>query len=296
MGISVVINTRNEEKNLPRCLASVKNLADEIVVVDMESTDNTVELAEKAGAKVFKHKPTGYVEPARNFAISKTTKDWVLVLDADEETPPSLVKKIKRLEKSSKADYYRLPRKNIIFGEWLKHSRWWPDYNIRFFKKGFVVWSEVIHSVPTTQGKGLDLEAKSEYAVVHYNYHSVSQYLERMNRYTDIQARALIKEGYKFDWRDIVRKPVSELLSRYFVGEGYKDGIHGVVLAVLQALSEAVVYIKVWEQEKFKGEEVRESEIEEMATEAEAQLDYWLVVKKFRHPGVFKRALRRLLK
>ena len=119
MAISVVINTRNEEKNLPRCLASVKGLADEIVVTDMESIDKTVEIAKKAGAKVFKHKQTGYVEPARNYAISKATGEWILILDADEETPPSLVKKLKQLVKTGKADYYRLPRKNIVFGRWL---------------------------------------------------------------------------------------------------------------------------------------------------------------------------------
>jgi len=296
MAISVVINTRNEEKNLPRCLASVKGLADEIVVTDMESIDKTVEIAKKAGAKVFKHKQTGYVEPARNYAISKATGEWILILDADEETPPSLVKKLKQLVKTGKADYYRLPRKNIVFGRWLEYSRWWPDYNIRFFKKGKVVWNEIIHSVPVTQGKGLDLEAKLDYAIVHHNYNSVSQYIVRMDRYTDIQAKALIGEGYKFDWQDLVKKPVGEFLSRYFVGEGYKDNVHGIALALLQALSEAVIYIKVWERGKFKEEEVKEPDIENVITEAEAQIDHWLVAKKFRHPGVVGRALRKLLR
>src|SRR3989337_4151360 len=97
--ISVVINTLNEEKNLPRAIASIKGLADEIIVVDMQSDDNTKEVAEKLGALVYDHKRTGYVEPARNFAISKASGDWVLVLDADEEVPPKLREKLRLLVK-----------------------------------------------------------------------------------------------------------------------------------------------------------------------------------------------------
>ncbi len=93
--ISVVINTLNEEENLPRVLASVKNFADEIVVCDMHSEDGTVEIAKKAGAKVYKHKRIGYVEPARNYAISKTTGEWILILDADEQVPKALIKELK---------------------------------------------------------------------------------------------------------------------------------------------------------------------------------------------------------
>lgn len=295
--LSVVINTRDEEINLPHALASVKTLADEIVVVDMQSTDNTVEIAKKAGAKVYKHKPTGYVEPARNYAISKATGDWILILDADEEVPLSLAKKLQAIVKDKKsAQYYRLPRKNIVFGKWLEHSRWWPDYNIRFFKKGFVVWSEIIHSVPTTQGKGLDLEAKPDYAITHHNYDSVSQYLERMDRYTDVQARARIKEGYQFHWEDLIKKPMGEFVSRYFEGEGYKDGIHGLALSLLQAFSELVLYIKIWEKKKFVQTETDVFQVNGAMYEAEAEIDYWLVDKKFRKPSLLTKALRKLLK
>jgi len=158
--ISVVINTLNEEKNLPRAIASIKGLADEIIVVDMQSDDRTKEVAEGLGALVYDHKRTGYVEPARNFAIAKAVGPWVLVLDADEEIPPKLAKKLRVFAQKEGADFYRIPRKNIVFGSWLRHSRWWPDYNIRFFKKGKVTWNEVIHSVPMTSGKGIDLQPR----------------------------------------------------------------------------------------------------------------------------------------
>src|SRR3990172_13248929 len=249
--ISVVVNTLNEEKNLPRALSSVKDFADEIVVCDMFSDDKTQDIAKKFGAKACEHERTGYVEPARNYAISKTTGDWILVLDADEELSTDLKKELKNLVEHPTADYYRIPRKNIIFGKWIKHSRWWPDYNIRFFKKGSVSWNEIIHSVPTTKGKGLDLEPEEENAIIHYHYETVEQYVDRLNRYTTEHAKNLIADGYKFDWTDLVRKPMNEFLSRYFQGEGYKDGLHGFTLASLQAVSELVMYLKIWQRERF---------------------------------------------
>jgi glycosyltransferase involved in cell wall biosynthesis len=199
--ISTVINTLNEEENLPRALASVKDFADEIVVVDMHSDDQTVDIAKKSGARVFEHDRTGYVEPARNFAISKAEGDWILILDADEELSQSLSKSLRKIADNPAADYYRLPRKNIIFGRWIKHTGWWPDYNIRFFKKGCVSWNEIIHSVPTTQGAGSDLKADEENALVHHNYRTAEQYVERMNRYTSYQAKELAGSGRKFVWQ-----------------------------------------------------------------------------------------------
>lgn len=292
--ISVVINTWNEEKNLPRALASIKSFADEIVVVDMESTDATGDIAKKAGAKVYSHEQTGYVEPARNFAISKATGDWILILDADEELPPRLAKKLKDFVAKPTADFYRLPRRNIIFGQWIRHARWWPDYNIRFFKKDSVFWSEIIHSVPETHGKGEDLPAQEAFAIIHHHYETISQYLERCDRYSTIQARGKLKDGYEFSWRDLIRKPVGEFLSRFFVGEAYKDGVHGLSLSLLQAYTELVVYLKVWELGKFKTSILDSAEIENELTNAEGELDHWLVAKRMRRPTVFTKVLRKL--
>ena len=273
--ISVVINTLNEEKNLPRALASVKSFADEIVVVDMKSDDKTVEIAKKAGAKVYEYKRGGYVEPFRNYAISKATGEWILILDADEQISKALVKKLKEIVQKPKADYYRLPRKNIIFGKWIKHSRWWPDYNIRFFRKGFVSWSEIIHSVPITQGKGLDLQVREDFAIIHYHYDSIEQFVERMNRYTSEHAKLRAKDGYKFSWKDLIKKPTEEFLSRYFYGEGYKDGLHGLVLAGLQAASEFILYLKVWQLEKFKNQKFEINEVIDEMKRVESDIHYW---------------------
>lgn len=276
MKISVIINTWNEEKNIQRCLESVK-WADEIVVVDMESKDKTVQIAKKFGAKVFSHEYTTYVEPARNFALSKATGDWILILDADEEIPLGLAKKLKKLVKEpGEKRFFRLPRKNLIFGKWIKYSRWWPDHVVRFFKKGSVTWSDKIHSIPLTRGEGKDLEVKEANAIVHYHYQSISQYLERLNRYTDIQAKELIDSDYKFAWQDLLKKPTSEFLSRFFAGEGYKDGLHGLVLALLQAFSELIKYLKVWEEQGFKDQELPLTDFVPTMKKLGKEVAYWL--------------------
>lgn len=294
--ISVVINTLNEEQNIERALKSVKNLADEIVVVDMHSDDQTVKIARRLGAKIFSHERTNYVEPARNFAITKTTGDWILILDADEEVPKDLVKKLKDLSQDGQSSYFRLPRKNIIFGKWIKNSRWWPDYNVRFFKKGTVIWSDEIHSLPITTGIGQDIEATEELALTHHNYQTVEQFVDRLNRYTTIQAIRLNDNKYTFTWKDVLRRSSSEFLGRYFAGEGYKDGIHGVALASLQAFSELVVYLKVWQLQKFKEEKVS---IRDMAHEMklnEKETNYWLADTEVKNGGGVKYRIRRKFK
>lgn len=251
MKIAAVINTHNEEKIITQCLKSVAAYVDEIVVVDMESNDRTEELARKYTDKVWSHKYLEYVEPARNFAISKATSNWILLLDADEVLTDSLGDKLRKLAEHEIHAYYRLPRKNIIFGKWMKHTGWWPDYQIRFFKKGAVSWNDEIHSIPITQGKGMDLVADEHNALIHNNYQSISQFLERLDRYTTLEARQKLAEGYKFSWENILLRPGSEFITRFFAWEGFKDGLHGLALSLLQAVSFMVVELKIWEEKKF---------------------------------------------
>lgn len=293
--ISAVLVVRNEEKNLARCLNSL-SWVDEIVVVDMESTDGTVALAKKVADKVFSHPQVGFVEPARNFAIEKATGSWILVIDADEEIPPPLVYKLKELaEAPGGFDFFRIPRKNIIFGKWIRHSRWWPDHIIRFFKKGSVNFLPVVHGVPLTKGLGKDLPEEEECAIIHHNYQTVSQFLERLNRYTDEQVKELAGRGYKFKWQDLISKPTSEFLSRFFVGEGYKDGIHGLALAFLQAFSELILYLKLWEKEGF-GEEQLSEEIVGELKKSQKEINYWLRTVQIEQSKGLRRTILKILR
>ncbi len=284
--VSVVINAQNAEKDVPQAISSVKNFADEIVVVDQDSTDNTSEIAKKMGAKVFKHKSVMYVELVRNFAIEKAQGEWILILDSDEEISPTLAKKIKEIIKNPQADYYRIPRKNIIFGKWIEHTSWSPDYNIRLFRKGFVAWIEEIHSVPITQGVGMDIEAKEELSIIHHNYSSIDGYLEKLIRYTKVQSEGLMKNGYVFSWTDLIKKPLSEFLSRFFAGEGYKDGLHGLSLSLLQAFSELIVYLQVWDKQGFVEKNISKDEFKNEFKKSIRDLGWW-INKKFSFFGKF---------
>lgn len=299
--ISVLVNTRNEEEYLPRVLSSVKGFADEIIVVDMESTDRSAAIAKSLGAKVISHKFVSYVEPTRNFAIAKASGPWILILDPDEEIPSTLAKRLKEIAVSSKPDdasFYRLPRKNIIFGKWVKSSRWWPDNLIRFFRKGSVSWTEVIHGEPIATGMGVDLEAREDLAIIHHHYDSIEKFLLWSNRYADARTLNLLKNGYQFTWPDLLRKPVGEFLSRFFFGEGYKDGVHGLVLALLQGYAELLVYAKSWEKEGFPEQSLTLDEVKVEMQHAEKELNYWLAdralkeevnpIKKLYHRAVRK--------
>lgn len=249
--ISAVVNVRNEAENIEGCLKCL-NFCDEIIVVDMESSDDTVELAKNYTDKIFHHEAVGYVEPARNFAIKKATSDWILIVDADERIPKTLAAKLIEIVQKDEADFVRIPRKNLVFDQWLQHSRWWPDYNIRFFKKGSVEWQDEIHSVPITTGNGINLEMEEKYAIEHHHYKTIDEYFVRSLRYSNQQAKELIASGYKFDPVDLITKPISEFISRFFAGEGYKDGLHGLVVALLQFFSIMLVYLKVWEKEEHR--------------------------------------------
>ena len=286
--ISVVINTMNEQKNIERVIESAK-WADEILICDMYSEDNTVEIAKKMGAKVIFHNKEEYVEPARNFAISKAKNEWVLVLDPDEQISDPLKRQlIRTVSEDQQVDYVRLPRKNIIFGKWMKASMWWPDYNVRFFKKDKVKWSNKIHRPPKTIGKGLNLPAEESLAIVHNHYDNVQQFLERMIRYTKIQANELKEEGYVFDWKDLIKKPINEFLGRYFASYGFKDGLHGLALSLLQSFSFLILYIRLWEMTGYKQQELNLTELRKLSNKSAAEIDHW-----FKYSDLSKNPVKR---
>jgi (heptosyl)LPS beta-1,4-glucosyltransferase len=248
MAISVVINTHNEADKLKDCLRSVRQLVDEIVVVDMESTDESVAVARKFGAQIYQEKLVPYVELIRNQSINKAKSDWVLVLDPDERIPPSLAKELKKIVEEDKFEVVNIPRKNIIFNKWIRHTNWWPDRQIRFYKKGRVVWSSRIHSAPEVRGRILILPAKEELAIEHLNYESVSQFLSRQNRYSEILAQNYFDEGQRFSWFNFFWRPARIFLQRYLRHAGFLDGFHGLAITFLAMFSQIATEVKLWEK------------------------------------------------
>lgn len=273
--ISVVINVRNEAENLERCLKSVKNFAQEIIIVDMHSSDDSVSIAQSYGAKVFQYRVMKFVEPARNYALSKATGKWIMLLDPDEMLPKSLKSELLKITQRTDVDYVRIPRKNMIFGKWIRHSNSWPDYLIRFFKKGMVTWKKEIHSQPETKGNGLTLMDSEKLSIKHYNYTSVVQFVYRAIRYSGIQADELRAADYKVKTSDFLLKPIQEFNSRFFAAEGYKDGIHGLVFSILQAFAIALVYIRLWEKQGSKEKTLAKESFISASLETTFEYNFW---------------------
>lgn len=273
--ISVVITAWNEEKNLPRVVRSVSALAGEVIVVDTESTDRTVEVAKSLGCKVYHHKNTSIVEPVRNFSISKATGDWILLLDADEEVSQTLARLIQSVITSGSVDYARIPRQNLIFGRWIRSSHWWPDYVYRLFKKGQITWKNEIHSIPLTRGTGFDFPASASTSIVHHHYESISQYILRLNRYTDIQVAEILATNYKFTWSDLLTKPSSEFITQYFARKGFSEGLHGLALALLQTFSSLILYLKLWQSLGFTPNKLDPSDLNQQLITINQQLIWW---------------------
>jgi glycosyltransferase involved in cell wall biosynthesis len=272
MTISVVIHTKNSEKTLASALNSVI-WADEMIVIDMHSTDSTVEIASHYTKHIFQFKDVGYVEPARNFGISKATSDWILILDADEEIPESLARRLQKLT-ILQTEAWELPRKNLVFGHWLQYSGWWPDYIPRFFKRGSVDWPEFIHSVPKITGEVLQLPAEERFAIIHHNYPTVESFVDRLNKYTTITAMENKKtDGTAFSsfWH--------EFESRFFLHEGYKDGEAGLHASLMQSFYEAVKYIKQWENLASKNAPV---DVDKILNMLQPELAYWRADYKIR--------------
>lgn len=281
--ISAVVHTYNEENNIERCLSSLI-WTDEIVLVDMGSTDRTLEKARKFPVRIFNHVHTGFVEPARNFGIGKAHGDYILIIDADEEIPTLLAKKLSRITVEKRYDYYRLPRKNIIFGKWFKHSGWWPDYQTRFFRKNFVIWTDKLHGIPLTKGEGTDLEEKEDESIIHYNYQSIDQFINRLNRYSSITAKDLYVNNRKITATDLIKVPLQEFVKRFFMLEGYKDGIHGLSMSILQSFSELVVLIKLWELYGFKPEKILLKDFKIIQKKEIRTKEYWLYHELLKSP------------
>lgn len=248
--ISLVINTKNEESNIKDCIESARQIADEIIVVDMASTDKTAEIAKKCGAEVFPVPDYGYVEPARNFALSKPKSKWTLVLDADERLTKTLRAKILKLVKEDKFDGYKIPFKNKFFGTWIRHSMWWPDYHIRLFKTGYLDWPKGVHHDVSFKGTLSELEPIEENAIVHNNIADIREMIEMVDHYSGVEAVFAGKKNPTA--KDLVEYLDHEFKWRFLEHKGYLDGIHGFILGKFMNIYRFLEFAKYWEKQKYK--------------------------------------------
>lgn len=279
--LSVVISAFNEEKNIEDCLKSV-TFAKEIILIDNESTDNTVGIAKKYTDKIFSLPNNLMLNINKNAGFTKATGEWILNLDADERVTPELKEEITNVlgESRSKINGYSIPRKNIIFGKWIQHGLWWPDYQLRLFKKEKGKFPEVnVHEYVVVDGE----TEKLTHPLVHYNYKSVYQFLEKANHiYSGNEAEILVKSGRSLNWQDAISMPVNDFLKTFFSQEGYKDGLHGLVLSLLQAFYAEIVFAKVWEKRGFRNESLSLNQIDKKIHESAKDYHFWLTTSKIK--------------
>lgn len=248
--ISAVLVCLNEAEKLKRCLQSLVDFADEIIVLDLGSTDESMDIAKKYHAKIFQHSPVPVVEEVRNYAISKASGDWILVLDPDEFLSDKLKEKLKQISSSSEFAAVNVPRKNIFFGHWIAHTNWWPDRHIRFFQKERVNWKSIIHSYPEVKGKVLNLAAEESLAIVHFGYETLNEFMDRQNRYSGIEAKNLYDSEIRFSWGNFFWKPTRECLVRFIRHFGFLDGFYGFALTFLMMVYQLEVMVKLRELEQ----------------------------------------------
>lgn len=246
MKLSVVIITLNEEDRLEDALKSCSNIADEIVVLDSYSTDNTLKIAEKYGARIFKKRFEDYGSQ-KNAALAKAQHNWVLNLDADERVSETLEKNILALKKKNENDIeaagFRINRKTFYLGRWIKHSGWYPDRKLRLFRKDKSEWRGRIH-------EGLMLDGQTEYMegdILHYTYRDMTDHITRLNKYSRMQAEDIAKKGKKLLYLRAIILPPITFLRFYLWKMGILDGFPGFVIALVSSWSTAMKYLKAIE-------------------------------------------------
>ena len=251
MKISAVLAIKDEVETYKKTLDSISGWVDEIVIADIGMEPELLRKVKKLPkVKVLPYtKPVPYIERIRQKIINKAKNEWILYVDPDEVFPSSLVKYLK--ENMDSYDYFTIARKNIILGHWMQHSRWWPDVQTRFFKKTAVKWSTVIHSRPKVLGKGHDVPYEDGLAIEHYNYLNYDQYLDKSRRYARAEAQGYIDRNENLTVLKGLKKGVSELMSRFYTDEGYKDGMHGFVMAFSQLMYYFQVFVYYWEMQDY---------------------------------------------
>lgn len=243
-GVTAVIAAHNESANIESCIASVE-WASEVIVVENESTDDTVQRAGSAGATVISP-PFTTIGTARNQAIVRAKTPWIVVLDADERCTPELAREI--LELVAKTDFpaFRIPRRSFFLGREIRHGGWRSDRPVRLFRRDLRYNASLVHEhidVPDGARTG---ELRN--SLLHYTYTSLDQYFEKFDRYSRWWAEQSYAAGRRTTAAAILLRPPARFISMYFLKGGFRDGAPGLVLACLAAASVMAKYARLWEK------------------------------------------------
>lgn len=245
--ITAFIVCCNEEAHIERCLQSVA-WCEEIIVVDSGSTDKTLEICKKFTSQIFHREWTGYVEQ-KQFALSQCTGEWILNLDADEEISPELKEEVQQVlarDKLGKVKENGFFISRVVFylGRWWRKGGWYPEYRLRFARRHKTSWAgtdpheKAIVEGPTGKLKG---------ELLHYTYKNITDQIARLNRYSSTAAQQLYVKGKKASVSKLIGRPLARFFKFYILKRGYRDGVAGFIVALLETYYVFLKYVKLWE-------------------------------------------------
>lgn len=246
--LSVVIITYNEERNIGRCLDSVKDVADEIVVVDSFSTDRTEEICRSYKVRFLQNAFEGHIEQ-KNFALAQSAFDHVLSLDADEALTPELVQSVQRVKDQWVYDAYSLNRLTNYCGKWIRHGGWYPDWKLRLIIKGKGKWSgENPHDAYLPDHPASVGRLKGD--LLHYSYYSTEGHIAQVNKFTTVGALSAYSAGRRANIFMLIYKPAFKFIRDYFFKLGFLDGYEGFIIAGISSHATFLKYVKLIELQK----------------------------------------------
>lgn len=243
INLSAVIITYNEELNIGRCIDSVADIADEIVVVDSFSTDKTEEIVTEKGAKFIKHHFEDYVKQ-HVYADQQAKFDHIFSIDADEVVSPELKDSIIQVKENWERDGYTMNRLTNYCGKWIRHSGWYPDTKLRLYDRRKGKWEGIKIHECFVLSKGY-AEGHLKGDLLHYSYHSVSQHIAQVNKFTDLTAHASFEKGKNTGTFKILVSPPVRFIRDYFLHLGILDGYHGFVICVISSHATFLKYVKL---------------------------------------------------
>jgi glycosyltransferase involved in cell wall biosynthesis len=252
MSITAVIITKDEERNITACLESLR-WVDEIIVVDACSSDRTVEIARQYTDRVFVRSWPGF-GPQKNFGIDQATGDWILVVDADERVTGPLREEITALLRAAPpADLvgFEIPRRNYFYGKWIRGGGIYPDHQLRLFRRSAGRYDDVLLHERLRLGGPV---ARLETPMDHYSMASIGAHVKKMTRYTTLGAGEKLKVRARVTTLDLAGNHLATIFRTYVLRGGYRDGLHGVIVALFAGMHTFVKYAKAWETLNVKRE------------------------------------------
>ena len=249
--LSVVIITNNEEKNIGRCLQSVRDLADEIVVVDSFSNDKTREICGQYGVTFIQREWEGYTA-TKNFAMAQATNDLILSLDADEVLSEELSRSIKVVLENRSADGYTMNRLTSFCGQWIKHGGWYPDKKLRLINRQKGKWTgKHLHERMVLEENAVKAHLTGD--LLHYSFHSISDHIRQIDKFSALRAQSYLEKGVRVTWWHLFIKPGFSFFRTYILKAGFLDGYYGYIIAYSTAYAHFLRYAKLYELKKNKN-------------------------------------------